>query len=37
MTSQRIGYIRLSSLDQMGNGQLEGIVLDRVVTDNGEN
>ena len=33
MTSQRIGYIRVSSLDQNIERQLEGIPLDKVFTD----
>ena len=33
MTSQRIGYIRVSSLDQNGERQLDGIHLDKVFTD----
>jgi len=33
MTSQRIGYIRVSSLDQNPERQLDGIVLDKVFTD----
>ena len=33
MTSQRIGYIRVSSLDQNAERQLEGIHLDKVFTD----
>jgi DNA invertase Pin-like site-specific DNA recombinase len=32
-TSQRIGYIRVSSLDQNSERQLEGIHLDKVFTD----
>ena len=34
MTSQRIGYIRVSSLDQNPERQLDGIKLDKVFTDN---
>jgi DNA invertase Pin-like site-specific DNA recombinase len=33
MTSQRIGYIRVSSLDQYGERQLDGIHLDKAFTD----
>ena len=33
MTSQRIGYIRVSSLDQSTERQLDGITLDKVFTD----
>jgi DNA invertase Pin-like site-specific DNA recombinase len=33
MTGQRIGYIRVSSLDQQVARQLEGIALDRTFTD----
>lgn len=33
MTGKRIGYIRVSSLDQNPQRQLEGIPLDRVFTD----
>ena len=33
MTSQRIGYIRVSSLDQNHGRQLDGIALDKVFTD----
>jgi DNA invertase Pin-like site-specific DNA recombinase len=33
MNSQRIGYIRVSSLDQSTERQLEGIHLDKVFTD----
>jgi hypothetical protein len=33
MTSQRIGYIRVGSLDQNAERQLDGIHLDRVFTD----
>lgn len=33
MTSQRIGYIRVSSLDQNHERQLDGIHLDKVFTD----
>ena len=33
MTSQRIGYIRVSSLDQRTERQLEGIHLDKIFTD----
>lgn len=33
MTSQRIGYIRVSSLDQNAERQLDGIPLDKVFTD----
>ncbi len=33
MTSQRIGYIRVSSLDQNAERQLDGIPLDRAFTD----
>jgi DNA invertase Pin-like site-specific DNA recombinase len=33
MTSQRIGYIRVSSLDQNAERQLDGIHLDKVFTD----
>ena len=33
MTSQRVGYIRVSSLDQNIERQLDGVALDRVFTD----
>ncbi len=33
MTSQRIGYIRVSTLDQNAERQLDGIHLDKVFTD----
>lgn len=33
MVGQRIGYVRVSSLDQNERRQLEGQVLDRVFTD----
>ena len=33
MTSQRIGYIRVSSLEQNVDRQLDGIALDKVFTD----
>lgn len=33
MTSQRIGYIRVSSLDQNTERQLDGIALDKIFTD----
>jgi DNA invertase Pin-like site-specific DNA recombinase len=33
MTGQRIGYIRVSSLDQNPERQLDGIALDKVFTD----
>ncbi len=33
MTSQRIGYIRVSSLDQSSERQLDGVELDKVFTD----
>jgi DNA invertase Pin-like site-specific DNA recombinase len=33
MTNQRIGYIRVSSLDQNAERQLDGIQLDKVFTD----
>ena len=33
MTNQRIGYIRVSSVDQNTERQLDGIALDRVFTD----
>jgi DNA invertase Pin-like site-specific DNA recombinase len=33
MTSQRIGYIRVSSLDQNAERQLDGLPLDKVFTD----
>jgi DNA invertase Pin-like site-specific DNA recombinase len=33
MTSQRIGYIRVSSLDQNAERQLDGIYLDQAFTD----
>jgi DNA invertase Pin-like site-specific DNA recombinase len=33
MTSQKIGYIRVSSLDQNAERQLDGIQLDKVFTD----
>ena len=33
MTGQRLGYIRVSSIDQNPDRQLEGITLDRVFTD----
>ena len=33
MTSQKIGYIRVSSLDQSTERQLDGIALDKIFTD----
>jgi DNA invertase Pin-like site-specific DNA recombinase len=33
VAGQRIGYVRVSTLDQNGKRQLEGLVLDRVFTD----
>src|SRR5665213_3719191 len=33
MTTQRIGYIRVSALDQSTERQLDGIALDKVFTD----
>ena len=33
MTSQRIGYVRVSSLDQNAERQLDGIHLDKIFTD----
>jgi DNA invertase Pin-like site-specific DNA recombinase len=33
MTGQRVGYIRVSSIDQNPQRQLEGMALDRVFTD----
>ena len=33
MTGQRIGYVRVSTLDQNEQRQLEGQILDRVFTD----
>lgn len=33
MTSQRIGYVRVSSLDQNPERQLDGIKLDKVFSD----
>ena len=33
MTGQRVGYIRVSSIDQNPERQLEGMALDRVFTD----
>lgn len=33
MTGQRVGYIRVSSIDQNPGRQLEGVALDRVFTD----
>ena len=33
MKGQRIGYIRVSSVDQNSDRQLEGVVLDRIFTD----
>ena len=33
MKTQRIGYIRVSSIDQNEQRQLEGIPLDKVFTD----
>jgi DNA invertase Pin-like site-specific DNA recombinase len=33
MTGQRVGYIRVSSIDQNPERQLEGVSLDRVFTD----
>ena len=33
MTGQRVGYIRVSSVDQNPERQLEGVALDRVFTD----
>jgi DNA invertase Pin-like site-specific DNA recombinase len=33
VAGQRIGYVRVSTLDQNGQRQLDGLVLDRVFTD----
>lgn len=33
MVGQRIGYVRVSTLDQNEKRQLEGQVLDRIITD----
>jgi DNA invertase Pin-like site-specific DNA recombinase len=33
MAGQRIGYVRVSTLDQNEKRQLDGLVLDRVFTD----
>lgn len=33
MTGQRIGYIRVSSIDQNTSRQLEGVQVDRTFTD----
>lgn len=33
VAGQRIGYVRMSTLDQNEKRQLDGVVLDRVVTD----
>ncbi|WP_427019215.1 recombinase family protein (plasmid) [Pseudarthrobacter sp. P1] len=33
MTGQRIGYVRVSTLDQRTGRQLEGVQLDRIFTD----
>src|SRR6185437_5731219 len=33
MTTQRIGYVRVSSLDQNAERQLDGVHLDKVFTD----
>ena len=33
MNGQRIGYIRVSTLDQNPGRQLEGVALDRTFTD----
>ena len=33
MNGQRVGYIRVSTLDQEAGRQLEGIQLDRTFTD----
>lgn len=33
MNGQRIGYVRVSTLDQNERRQLEGHVLDRIFTD----
>lgn len=33
MTGQRVGYIRVSSLDQNAARQLEGVAVDRVFVD----
>jgi hypothetical protein len=33
MTGQRVGYIRVSTLDQNPERQLEGVLVDRVFTD----
>jgi DNA invertase Pin-like site-specific DNA recombinase len=33
MTNQRIGYVRVSSLDQNAERQLDGIYLDKIFTD----
>ena len=33
MAGQRIGYVRVSTLEQNGQRQLDGLVLDRVFTD----
>jgi DNA invertase Pin-like site-specific DNA recombinase len=32
-TGQRVGYIRVSSLDQNPDRQLDGVALDRTFTD----
>jgi DNA invertase Pin-like site-specific DNA recombinase len=34
MAGQRVGYIRVSSVDQNTDRQLDGITLDRTFTDN---
>jgi DNA invertase Pin-like site-specific DNA recombinase len=33
VAGQRIGYVRVSTLDQNGKRQLDGLVLDRVFID----
>ena len=33
MSGQRVGYTRVSSLDQNADRQLDGVALDRVFTD----
>ena len=33
MSGQKVGYIRVSTLDQNSERQLEGLTLDRVFTD----
>ena len=33
MSGQKVGYIRVSTLDQNSERQLEGLALDRVFTD----